>query len=50
MKAKKIADALGVSVQRLRHMGFSLKSIVVKKVFSRTNGCLVQILRKERQV
>jgi len=50
MKNGKIADALGISVKRLKHLGFSLKRIVVKKVSSQAKACEVRILKEERQV
>jgi len=50
MKTSKIAQAMGVSMKRLRHLGFSLKRIVVKKVGSHSRRCEVRILKQERQV
>lgn len=50
MRNTKIAEVLGVSVQRLRHLGFSVKRIIVKKVRSRFKRCEVHILKQERQV
>ena len=50
MKNRKIAQAMGVSMKRLRHLGFSLKRIVVKRVGSHSKRCEVRILKQERQV
>ncbi|MFZ9862837.1 MAG: hypothetical protein ACO3GX_17340 [Gemmataceae bacterium] len=50
MRNFRIAEALGVSVKRLRHLGFSLKRIVVRKVCLQANACEIRIFKKERQV
>lgn len=50
MKNRKIAEAMGVSVRRLRHLGFSLQKFVVMKVYSQDKSCETRILKKERQV
>lgn len=50
MKNSKIAELLGVSMRRLRHMGFSLKRIVDRNLGTRPRGCGVRIIKEERQV
>lgn len=50
MKNTKIAEALGVSVKRLKHLGFSLQKFVLRKVYPQARACKFRILKQERQV